>query len=104
MQMKRFIPFSERIEDAENLDITDILVHSMSYLDAAAALAVKEQDSNLLVDIFNESLKASDRLTSVVLHLEEMGENEDESIDLTEQSEFGFRPAKGECEPEEDDQ
>jgi len=102
--MKRFIPFSERVEGNENLDITDILVHSMSYLDAAAAMAVREKDQDSLVDIFNESLKASDRLTSVILHLEELGDEEDESIDLTEQSEFGFRPAKGECELEEDDQ
>lgn len=102
--MKRFIPFEEKLEDSEELSLTDILVHSMSYLDAAARVAVKEQDTGLLIEIFNESLRASDRLTAVVLHLEEIGEDEDEYVDTTEQSEFGFRPAKGECEPEEDDQ
>jgi hypothetical protein len=99
--MKRFIPFSEKV--ADEIDITETIVHSLTYLDAAAVMAIKNEDTDLLLDIFKQSLKASDRLTSIALHQQDREET-DERIDTTDGPGFGFELAKSLGDSQENDE
>lgn len=102
--MKRFIPLAEKIGEDDDVDVTVVLMHSVSYLDHAAVIARKNEDPEMLMQIFKQSLKASDRLTSIAFHLgnDEEG-NYGKPIDNTEGFGFQLAPQERECELEEDD-
>lgn len=74
----KYIRFDTRLKK-NDLDIMDIAVHAVNLLDHAAVMAIDNKDHIGIIEIYDKMLEASDRLTSVALHLEGEEEEYDES-------------------------
>lgn len=96
----------KKFKKTDDSDITDLLLHSIQYLDKAAEMAEDQDNPKLLIEIHKQALKASDRIMSVFMSIEQR-EVEDDTIGNTKGN-FGFVtdgiPAQGERELEEDRQ
>ena len=101
--MRKFIPFDKKIDS--EIDLTEMLLHSVSYLDHAAEIAVQNNNAKLMLKVYKASLEASDRLMTLALHLGEEKE-EDDTIIKRDEGEFGFKipTPQSECDIEADDE
>lgn len=96
----------KKFKVGDELGITDIIVHSIKYLDAAAEIAERKEDSKALMQVFKESLKASDRIMQIILTMEEedqeyIGEQGNQKGSFGFVTESGPKTDPSECELEE---
>ena len=90
----------KKFKKKDEIDISDLLLHAMQYLDKAAELAEDQEDVKALLKVHKQSLKASDRIMSVFMNMEQGGNNEPIG---THKGNFGFGVhPESECELEED--
>lgn len=96
--MRRFKPLAEKLDDKE-LGVGELIAHTVSYLDAAAQLAQQDKDADLLIQIYEQSLKANGILLAAMI------EDEGEEI-ASGGTDFGFvlAPKVSEDDFEEDDE
>ena len=91
----------KKFKKKDEIDISDLLLHAMQYLDKAAELAEDQEDVKALLKVHKQSMKASDRIMSVFMSMEQ-GENAHDPIG-THKGNFGFGVhPESECELEED--
>lgn len=98
-----FSTFDSRVRKSAEMSVTDALMHNLSYLDEAAKMAINNEDPEMLMQIFKQGLKITDRIVQVAFHTDEEEEIINERV--TGNTGFGFeRATEGISDNEADDQ
>lgn len=85
----RYRKFDSRLSGDE-VEMADILVHSVALLDHGAIMAIEQKDVGMLIKIYDRMIKANDRLAAMSLHFNEQEENNGELI-KSGSGQFGFQ-------------